>query len=166
MALVAGSPDVGEVFLVLDDGRLGRERDFAALEGVYYLRDCLPGGFVEGGKLGLGNVAVGNAEVGYHLNRGEEVVKGDNGVAEHKQRFRRFEDIFERASGTGLKVFDAVVCNVTNRSTRHGRELCTWNLGHAVLVELFFELCEGVDLGAMTGAGFDHLAGVWSGWVS
>ena len=64
------------------------------------------------------------------------MVEGDDRVEEHEEGFGHAEDVFEWASGLGLEVLHAVVADVADGTTGHGREIEAGNLGFTVLSEL------------------------------
>lgn len=161
VVFVPGLPDVGDVLLVFDDGGLWGEWDVPGLEGFADFGDGGAGGGVEGMEGGFGEGPVGDVEVGYYFDCLEEVVEGDDGVAEHEEGFWGFEDVFEGARGAGFKVFHAVVGDVADCAPGHGGKVDAWEFGDTVLGEFFFELGEGVDFGAMARTGLDDSAGVW-----
>lgn len=89
-----------------------------------------------------------------------EVVKRDDGVREHEQRFRDFQDIFQGSCRFGFEVADTVVANIADCSASKGWEIETWNSGFAVLGELLLEDCKGVGFRAMARTRLQHFSRV------
>lgn len=48
----------------------------------------------------------------------KEMVEGDDSVKEHEEGFWHLEDVLQRASGLWLKVFDAVVGDIADGTSR------------------------------------------------
>lgn len=168
---VAGAAEVGRVRLIGGDGRLRRERDVRGEQGSDCGLEDGGGGGVGGGEEGVrvlgrdfddGSGSGGrDVEVRYHFDELVEVVEGDDGVEEHEEGFGNLQDILHGASGARFEVSDAVITHVANCTAGEGRQPETRNGSFAVSGEFGGEDGEGVFLGAVAGARFDHLPRVF-----
>lgn len=89
------------------------------------------------------------------------MVESDDGVEEHEEGFGDLQDIFHGASGARFEVPDAVVAHVANRTAGQRRKFQAGDGGFAILGEFGGEDGEGVFLGAVAGAGFDHFSRIF-----
>lgn len=157
VAFVASAADVGGVGLIGFYWGLRWERDRGGLEGGDCGVEGCAGGIVGSGKGGRTQMQRWDVEIGDDLDFLVEMVEGDDGIEEHKQRLWDLKDIFQGTCCFRFEVADTIVADVANCSSSQRRENETRDRSFMVLSKLFLEDIEGVGIRAMTGAGLQDL---------